>query len=127
MSFKSYVILFLFISAPLLGEEPWGKDADLVHKTQENWGKGYAYSTPKNALGLAHILIKFHQEIISEADGPRSHYKPSSSQYTLMAMKKYGVLWGFIKGCDRLTRENSDPWLYEMVEFGGDLFKLDLP
>jgi hypothetical protein len=36
----------------------------------------------------------------------------SSSQYTLDAMKKYGFLKGFTMGCDRLMRENDDPWVY---------------
>ena len=56
--------------------------------------------------------IRFHQEVISPADGPRSHFIPSSSQYTLESMRKYGFLQGFTMGCDRLMRENDDPWVY---------------
>ncbi|MEX1012664.1 MAG: membrane protein insertion efficiency factor YidD, partial [Waddliaceae bacterium] len=56
--------------------------------------------------------IYFHQNVISPADGPRSHYFPSSSQYTLEAIRKYGFFKGVIYGCDRLMRENDDPWIY---------------
>jgi putative component of membrane protein insertase Oxa1/YidC/SpoIIIJ protein YidD len=56
--------------------------------------------------------VRFHQEVISPADGPRSHFIPSSSQYTLDAMKKHGFVQGFTMGCDRLIRENSEEWVY---------------
>lgn len=61
------------------------------------------------------MLIHFHQNVISPADGPRSSYFPSSSQYTLEAMRKYGFFTGFIMGCDRLMRENSETWVYRTV------------
>ena len=103
---KAIFILTLFFAK--LGyahwEEPWGKDADLLHK---------APSCPPIAFRtLPEKLIRFHQEVISPADGPRSHFVPSSSQYTLDAIRKYGFLQGFLLGCDRLQRENSDPWIY---------------
>ena len=50
--------------------------------------------------------------VISPADGPRSHFIPSSSQYTYDAISRYGFFKGFILGCDRLMRENNDPWVY---------------
>ncbi len=103
---KYLLPLLLFVS---LHAEPWGKDADL------------AFPQPvKNVEGstipvVAELMIKFHQNVISPADGPRSHFVPSSSQYTLQSMKKYGFFRGFIMGCDRLMRENSDPWIYKTI------------
>ena len=74
----------------------------------------------------AQKMIRFHQCVISPADGPRSHYNPSSSYYTLDAMKKYGFLQGFVMGCDRLMRENSDPWVYRTCRLeDGTVLKLD--
>ena len=64
---------------------------------------------------FAEVMIHFHQNTISEADGPRSHFEPSSSQYTLDAMQEYGFFYGFLLGCDRLMRENDDPWIYPTV------------
>lgn len=91
--------------------EPWGKDADLVHcraipaEACESSREGFLAK-----LGIK--AIRFHQEVISPADGPRSHFIPSSSQYTLEAMKKYGFFKGFTMGCDRLMRENEEEWVY---------------
>lgn len=71
-------------------------------------------------------MICFHQEVISPADGPRSHFIPSSSQYTLDAMRKYGFFQGVSMGCDRLMRENKDPWVYRITFDGaGKAIKYD--
>ena len=94
---------------------PWGKDAGLTTPTPPHIEE--RCSTP--LLGpLAEAAIRFHQVMISPADGPRSHFIPSSSQYTLKAMQKYGLFEGFLMGCDRLMRENSDPWIYEKKILG---------
>ena len=113
-----FMLIFLFIFGCLEGN-PWGKDADLV-----GWNGGSC--CPKRncrtpILGqVSEGLIRFHQEVISPADGPRSNFKPSSSQYMLDAMRKYGFFQGFIMGCDRLMRENDDPWVYRTVNVGTD-------
>jgi putative component of membrane protein insertase Oxa1/YidC/SpoIIIJ protein YidD len=75
-------------------------------------------STPSALTRWGVRAIRFHQEVISPADGPRSHFIPSSSQYTLEAMKKYGFFKGYIMGCDRLMRENSDGWVYRETRDG---------
>ena len=100
----SLLSLFSFLQA-----DPWGKDADLAYPPP-----CHTYETkPVNFLArLGTKAIRFHQEVISPADGPRSHYIPSSSQYTLEAMQKYGFFKGFILGCDRLMRENEEEWVY---------------
>jgi hypothetical protein len=88
--------------------DPWGKDADLVHPPVPP-----CPTAPPSLLARWGIkAIRFHQEVISPADGPRSHYIPSSSQYTLDAMRKYGFFKGFTMGCDRLMRENDEEWVY---------------
>lgn len=103
--------------------EPWGKDADLVHHRvcQE------CSPAPSSFLSKIGIkAIRFHQEVISPADGPRSNFIPSSSQYTLDAMRKYGFFSGYLMGCDRLMRENDDPWIYrETRDAAGHTMKWD--
>lgn len=96
----------------MLSANPWGKDADLAHTRVQTQPLHQ-----QNNLGvfLSRLIIKFHQEVISPADGPRSHYIPSSSQYTLDAINKYGFFKGWAYGCDRLMRENDDPWVYKEV------------
>src|SRR3989304_1369430 len=106
------ICLILFLSSTFALEalpgfhHPWGKDSDIklpTVKREEN--------TSLLAKG-AEKIIWFHQNIISPVDGPRSHFRPSSSEYMRLAIKKYGFFKGYIKGCDRLLRENSDPWIY---------------
>jgi uncharacterized protein len=92
--------------------DPWGKDADLVHPVSPVKSS----PTPSSFLARWGIqAIRFHQEVISPADGPRSHFIPSSSQYTLEAMQTYGFFSGFLMGCDRLMRENDERWIYRTV------------
>jgi putative component of membrane protein insertase Oxa1/YidC/SpoIIIJ protein YidD len=115
--------LLLLLSHPLFCEEPWGKDVDL-----ERYGKPatFRYCPEKRpAQGAAQTLVRFHQNNISKTDGPRSHFVPSSSQYTLEAMQRFGSFNGFLLGCDRLMRENKDAWIYPTVDYFGYQYKYD--
>lgn len=104
-----YLLCVTLFFPCLLVAMPWGKDADLVRKRN--------VETPQNqrsvGVQFAEKMISFHQNVISRADGPRSHFVPSSSQYTLEAIRKYGFFKGYILGCDRLMRENNEKWIYE--------------
>lgn len=102
--------LLLLITLPLLAD-PWGKDADLVKSKPTP----ICQQTPSLGAALSQGFIRFHQEVISPADGPRSHFYPSSSQYTYEAISQYGFLKGWALGCDRLMRENDDPWIYKKI------------
>ena len=118
---KKYFFIFLLISFSVLAD-PWGKDADLVSSASSICAP--APSSWIACLGMR--AIRFHQEVISPADGPRSHYIPSSSQYTLEAMRKYGFAAGVAMGCDRLMRENDDPWVYrKTIDGAGRPMKWD--
>ncbi len=75
----------------------------------------------------AEKVIWFHQNILSPVDGPRSHFRPSSSAYMLAAIKRHGFLKGYILGCDRLLRENSEKWIYPTIEYDGHILKWDPP
>ena len=103
--------------------EPWGKDTDLKYSsaplTQE--------ATPARSFAVrtAEKIILFHQNVLSPVDGPRSHFRPSSSSYMMQAMQKHGFIEGFFMGCDRLIRENGDEWVYRKIEENGKLFKHD--
>ncbi len=113
MKFILFIFLLSFIIlVQKIYSEPWGKDADLV-------GKGPICECPRQVTVLAGFgtrAIKFHQEVISPADGPRSNFIPSSSQYTKEAMQKYGFFEGFALGCDRLLRENDEEWVYKKIQ-----------
>jgi uncharacterized protein len=103
--------------------EPWGKDTDLQAATSTQTA-----DTPLSPLATAmEKVIWFHQNIISPADGPRSHYKPSSSSYMLEAIRKHGFVKGYLMGCDRLLRENSDPWIYRTTTIENKEWKIDPP
>ena len=101
---------------------PWGKDADLRYEPFISKESSSTYSVGVRA---ARAVIHFHQTVISPVDGPRSSFRPSSSAYMKGAMEKHGFITGFLMGCDRLMRENGDPWVYRTIESGGQLFKYD--
>jgi uncharacterized protein len=104
--------------------EPWGKNSDLHYPVEQE----STVSAPLSLLSrVAELVIQFHQKVISPVDGPRSHFKPSSSQFMLAAIRKHGFFQGYIMGCDRLLRENSDPWIYRTAYIDGALWKLDPP
>ena len=123
---KSFCLAFIFtlcISANNIA--PWGKDADLAYPQKQSECPSRKIETPIFG-SLGETLIHFHQSTISPCDGPRSHYFPSSSQYTLEAMRKYGFFRGFIMGCDRLMRENREDWVYRSIDMGnGNIMKWD--
>lgn len=122
----SKILLFLcpILLCALPGyHEPWGKDADLQYRRQT-----HVQTEALSPLGEAmKRLIWFHQNIISPVDGPRSHYKPSSSNYMMQAIQKHGFFRGYIMGCDRLLRENDDPWIYRTAVVDGKIWKIDPP
>ena len=117
--------LFLFLSPLAFSEigfvEPWGKDSEMV--------KNIHCQMPLKKLGLfvkiAEQIILFHQNIISPVDGPRSHFRPGSSQYMLDALKENGFFKGYIMGCDRLLRENKEDWIYPRTKDHGGVYKWD--
>lgn len=117
-------ILFLFAASSIWGNpgyfEPWGNDCDLRVPVQKE-------EAPKLSIAskVADAVIRFHQDVISPVDGPRSHFRPTSSRYMQLAMQRYGFLKGFIMGCDRLLRENDEEWVYRTVEIDGRYFKYD--
>lgn len=121
---KFNVLIIYALNCALFCEEPWGTDADLFFKKKSPC---ICCEAPSFLASLGEKAIRFHQEVISPADGPRSHFLPSSSQYTLEAMQKYGFFQGFIMGCDRLMRENNEEWVYKKVwdPSGRHLLKYD--
>lgn len=116
---KLYFFLFFFYFICgvtfLALADPWGKDADIALGTVHCRKEGEKRCLTPFLGAFAEIAIGFHQNVISPADGPRSHFIPSSSQYTLDAMRRYGFFQGVAMGCDRLMRENNDPWVYRKV------------
>lgn len=124
---SKYIVFCLLLPLSLCARpgyfSPWGKDAEL--NTSKQLKSEAEVNQHSLAVKCAEILIHFHQNVLSPVDGPRSHFKPSSSAYMLNAIHKHGFLEGFIMGCDRLLRENSDHWCYKTIESEGKLFKYD--
>ena len=77
------------------------------------------------AVKVANAIIRFHQEVISPVDGPRSHYRPTSSTYMKLAMHRYGFVKGYLMGCNSLLRENDEEWVYRKIEIDGKIYKFD--
>jgi len=125
MRFKFVILFFLPILVHAIPGyfEPWGKDTDLIYTPSPLTEK----TPPKHSLAVkvAEQIILFHQHVLSPVDGPRSHFRPSSSSYMMQSMQKHGFIMGFLMGCDRLMRENSDDWVYRKIETEGKIFKYD--
>jgi len=118
------ILLVLYL--PLLGKvgylDLWGKERGLILKKSR-----IPPLPPKTGVmtRLSEYVILFHQNILSPVDGPRSHFRPTSSRYMLLAMRRYGFIKGYIMGCDRLLRENKEEWVYRKVVIDGEEFKWD--
>lgn len=117
------IILLLPVFAFTKGhyKEPWGKGSELIHKPK---AKGEITEKSTGAK-IANKIIGFYQSTISPANGPKSNFRPTSSKYMELAIKRYGFFKGFIMGCDRLMRENSDPWVYRTIRIDGIDYKFD--
>lgn len=128
MGFKIVIFLLPALLFSIPGYyEPWGKDADVRWHSAPP-PKAPPISPPISPLAQAmEKAIWFHQNIISPVDGPRSHFKPSSSSYMLQAIYKHGFFKGYLMGCDRLLRENGDPWVYRTALIDHQLWKVDSP
>lgn len=105
------------------GNSPWGADSQLAYSKREKTES----EKPKLTVGQksCRAMIRFFQVYISPIDGPRSSFYPTSSQYALEAIQKYGIFQGIARGCDRLMRENGELWVYETVNKYGVERKLD--
>ena len=120
MSFRIF-FFFILLQIGFAGfNDPWGVDSQLRAPPPQVEEENLSAATK-----IADALIWFHQNVISPVDGPRSHYRPSSSSYMKQAMHRYGFLKGFVMGCDRLLRENDEDWVYRKIEVDGQLFKYD--
>jgi len=115
-------LLPLFVFARSGYFSPWGKDSDI-----RNGGidKKVINNKSSIALFIADKVIAFHQNVLSPVDGPRSSFRPTSSRYMQLAMRRYGFFKGYIMGCDRLLRENDEKWVYRTKVIDGVTYKFD--
>lgn len=122
MRFSLLLLLWTLPCAAHIGyEEPWGKDSDLHYPTTASSSASATLS-----VRMAEKIIRFHQNVLSPVDGPRSHFYPSSSEYMRLAIQKYGFFKGFALGCNRLLRENDAAWVYRKIETAeGRILKYD--
>lgn len=117
-------LLFSSLYAAASYEEPWGQDVQVRYPSED---KDPIRREESLAVNVAKKIILFHQRVISPVDGPRSHFYPCSSRYMKMAMTEHGFIKGFLMGCDRLLRENKDPWVYRNIIIDHKLVKYDPP
>lgn len=115
------LVIFPLVVFSYSFEEPWGKDSNLTYLPKKKEAE------PKLSVltQIAHKIIIFKQKVISPVDGPRSSFRPTSSRYMQLAMKRYGFFKGYIMGCDRLLRENDEKWFYRTISINGVDYKYD--
>lgn len=123
MVFKLLPFLLIphFLTAACGYHLPWGKDAPLLPKQAlEEPPPRYDPSSR-----VAENLILFHQNYLSPLSKGRSNFRPTSSRYMLLSIRRFGFLSGYLRGCDRLMRENKDPWVYRTRLINNKLYKWD--
>lgn len=108
---RKIVLYSLLFIPPLLAKpgyhDPWEKPI-VIQTFEESQIRGETCHKEANAY-----LVHLYQKAISPTTGARSHYRPSSAQYTLEAMQTRGLFLGILMGCDRLMRENSECMWYQ--------------
>ena len=67
---------------------------------------------------IAVAPVRFYQRTISPALPQRCKYHPSCSQYSVTAVREYGILRGLVLAAWRLLRCN--PWSNGGVDFVAD-------
>lgn len=122
-TFYLLVIFFPRLASSEIGYiEPWGKDSELLLKSTTIPKVPSKTSFPSR---FVEQIILFHQNVLSKVDGPRSHFRPTSSRYMLLSIRRHGFFKGVTMGFDRLLRENREEWVYRTREIGGTLYKWD--
>lgn len=122
-----FKLLLLFLPVYGFSEvgyvQPWGKDEKLTELSPSIEKKN-----PLSPIGIiAEKMILLHHNYITHISGPRSHFRPTSSQYMLEAIRSFGFAKGYLMGCDRLLRENGDPWVYRSKVIKDQKWKWDPP
>ena len=82
---KKLILLILPICIFSFG--PWGKDNDVRYIPKKEKEKKTSF-----LASAASKVILFHQTNFSPIDGPRSNFRPTSSKYMELAIKRYGFL-----------------------------------
>lgn len=103
MTFKKLFILLLLAGAQLFSE---GDDLSKPAKT-------------------AIVMIDWYKKNVSTLNFTHCSFHPTCSQYTKQSILKYGLLKGWIMGCDRLMRCSHELWVYPEVKVEGELRKFD--
>lgn len=62
----------------------------------------------KIAIYTAVLPVKFYQLTISPLTGPTCRHTPTCSQYTIDAIKEWGIIKGWWMGIKRIVR--CHPW-----------------
>lgn len=77
------------------------------------------------SVKLSTSMIDWYKAHVSPLNVMGCDYYPSCSQYTKEAIEKYGFFKGWLLGCDRLMRCNSDDWVYAKIEVDGEVKKFN--
>ena len=61
---------------------------------------------------IAKLSIRTYQILLSGQQGDVCNFEPSCSHFALMAIDRYGALWGMLMAADRLERCNPFSFSY---------------
>ena len=69
-----------------------------------SWLKRFQQLSAQTLIGV----VRLYQKLLSPLLGRRCRFYPSCSEYFILAVKKYGVISGSLRGVWRVLRCN--PW-----------------
>lgn len=99
----SLLVIFFSFSPFLSAQERWNKEIIEVSSTDKRKNE------VRRGDPLFPFFLRSYQKNVSPKQGQKCPASPSCSNFTLIAMKKYGFTTGFIMGMDRMYfRENFD-------------------
>ena len=91
----------------------------LLKITEDKLGDNHYDKVKDNNSTLDYLfsgLFIFYKTFISSQDGSTCSFHPSCSEYAVMSIKKYGVMNGFLRTSDRLSRCNGfSPEKYKFI------------
>jgi len=108
---KRYVLLMGFLFTSFWGYNQDMKMAALVNATsvkEENKIKAEVKKSNRNEYSLAFSgMFLFYKSFISSQDGQSCSFTPSCSEYSILYIRKYGVVKGVLATFDRISRCNG--------------------
>lgn len=101
------LLLSLIIASTLLSDYSYEVPFEKGDTQKIYYDESYDKSLTDNSVNIILLFgLRFYQIFISPSQGEVCNFSPSCSNYMFQSIRKYGPIFGFVKGIDRLQRCN---------------------